>query len=422
MSNRVDQILLSYFENIDAPPRSPETVWAAARRAMGTLMGTYAEGVYFYRRSSFGWYRMAYGLPDTGYSVPKRPPSGDVLSDEEKEKLACKAKNACGPICVYKSGSNASERWLFPLEEWGFVFCDTPCTPDQESLQGACQVANSVAGHGNDFLLQEEADRKARQEMSAAAILSHEFRSPLTVAVSALDLLKKKMKIEGLYTQGDDIEKYLDFLQTNLRKIQRLTTNLLDCSGLENYQCKRENVDIPSLLHEMAKDVLAYAQESGVKFSCETDEDNMPYACDPFCLERIVLNLLTNAIQHTPRDGCVLMRQKRDLLNIHIDVENDGDAISENDRAHLFEKFWRGSGKRKRGGAGLGLYISQCFAQKLGGHISVENREQGGVRFMLELPIQTTSANVVESAPSAYHSHRRELLQTELSVLLDETD
>ena len=131
-----------------------------------------------------------------------------------------------------------------------------------------------------------------------------------------------------------------------------------------------------------------------------------------------MLNLLSNALKHTPRGGAVFVLLERDGLYARIVVEDDGCGIPEQALPHLFEKFWRGQGER--GGSGLGLYIAQQFARMQGGEIHAENRTERGARFIVELPVRLPGAetDVLSSVPLPYSGDSREtMLRIELADL-----
>ena len=127
-------------------------------------------------------------------------------------------------------------------------------------------------------------------------------------------------------------------------------------------------------------------------------EDALPEVrCAPEQVQRVLFNLLTNALRHTPSDGSVVVRARRRASELEVSVEDTGVGLSGEAQQRIFERFWRGDAARTRanGGAGLGLAIAQGFVEAQGGRIWAENRPEGGARFAFTLPIAERRAAVV---------------------------
>jgi len=108
-------------------------------------------------------------------------------------------------------------------------------------------------------------------------------------------------------------------------------------------------------------------------------------ACSPH-LERVLLNLLQNAVRHTPEDGTVRIEAHRAGERIELAVEDDGDGIATEELPRVFEPFWRGDRARSTPGSGLGLALAKRIVEALGGEISAESEPLRGARFLVTLP------------------------------------
>jgi signal transduction histidine kinase len=106
----------------------------------------------------------------------------------------------------------------------------------------------------------------------------------------------------------------------------------------------------------------------------------------PEKVERVLMNLLTNALRHTPSDGAVAVRAKPLAGEVRVAVEDSGDGLDAEARARMFEHFWRGDRSRSSRGAGLGLAIARGLVEAQGGRIWAEDREGGGARVCFTLP------------------------------------
>ena len=194
----------------------------------------------------------------------------------------------------------------------------------------------------------------------------------------------------------DSAEKYLDYTELNLYKALRIAINLIEAQYDQpgGGMIKPEYIDLIDLakmLGDFAANAQPYAEVTGARLVFENRVDEpCGLVCDVFYLERILMNLMSNALKHAPQNSTVrmLLEQSGSWLLIH--VEDEGDGIPEETRGRLFEKFWRGTNEHT--GTGLGLYLSQRFAEGMGGMLRAENRPQGGARFTLCLPLSAADA------------------------------
>ena len=127
------------------------------------------------------------------------------------------------------------------------------------------------------------------------------------------------------------------------------------------------------------------AEARGVALSAEVDEQvEAELAPDKF--ERVLFNLVTNALRHTPSDGSVAIRVERRASDLLLRVEDSGEGLSAEAPARMFERFWRADRARSGSGAGLGLAIARGLVEAHGGRIWAENRPQGGACISFTLP------------------------------------
>lgn len=349
----VSAVLLQYFEQTAPPQTCAEAVLQAAAEALRALLG--AEEVRFVVR---------YGTLLKELTFPGQI-TRDRTENEDDIILACLAHCAGKPVCVCAQNGGKAGNWLFPLPAeggavHGAALCSVLGIPEDAALAGAERLTRSLALRLPELFREKETagiSGASVSEWEQAALLSHEFKTPLTVVLSSLQLLRRRLCRPGKDI-ADGVEKYLDYAEQNLYKTLRLAANILDAqyADVKNVQTE-EYTDLAAALAETVEGARPYAQACGVTLRFENrSKGPCGLLCDTQRLDRIVLNLLSNALKHTPRGGAVFVLLERDGLYARIVVEDDGCGIPEQALPHLFEKFWRGQGER--GGSGLGLYLS----------------------------------------------------------------
>jgi signal transduction histidine kinase len=146
-----------------------------------------------------------------------------------------------------------------------------------------------------------------------------------------------------------------------------------------------EKASIARLVDSCVRGIEAEAERRNIRL--EAHLDGAPSArCAPDKVERVLFNLLTNAIRHTPADGsiAVLVEHARD--HVRVSVEDSGEGIAPEALRRVFDRFWRSDPARSADGSGLGLAIARGLIEAQGGRIWAENRPGGGARFSFTLP------------------------------------
>ncbi len=129
-----------------------------------------------------------------------------------------------------------------------------------------------------------------------------------------------------------------------------------------------------------------------MRLSAELDGALPEVHCAPDKIERVLLNLLTNALRHTPSDGAVAVVARPQGPGVVVEVEDSGAGLSEEASSRMFERFWRDESSRTSKGAGLGLAIARGLVEAQGGRIWAENRAEGGTRVSFTLPAALTDS------------------------------
>jgi signal transduction histidine kinase len=220
----------------------------------------------------------------------------------------------------------------------------------------------------------------ARRQLVAHA--SHDLRTPLASLQAMLEAIE-----DGLRPPG----AYLPAMHDQVRHLGRLVDDLFELARIDAGALTLEmrEVALGSLVEDCVRGVEASALARGVSLRSQVDEGIPPVRCAPDQVERVLLNLLTNALRHTPSDGAVAVLVAPDHEAVRISVEDTGEGIAAESLDQAFERFWRADSARRRdgAGAGLGLAIARGLVEAHGGRIWAEERPGGGARVSLTLPV-----------------------------------
>jgi signal transduction histidine kinase len=229
-----------------------------------------------------------------------------------------------------------------------------------------------------------EALFQARRQLVAWA--SHDLRTPVASIQAMLEATE-----DGLAS----IEEYLPALREQTRILATLIDDLFELARIDAGALTLElrEAQLPALVSHCVRGLQAEARARHIHLECRL-EDPLPEArCAPDHVQRVLLNLVTNALRHTPSDGSVLVSARSRTEELEVSVEDTGAGLSTEAEQRMFERFWRADSSRTRasGGAGLGLAIAQGFVEAQGGRIWAENRPGGGARFAFTLPVAERS-------------------------------
>jgi signal transduction histidine kinase len=216
----------------------------------------------------------------------------------------------------------------------------------------------------------------ARRELVAAA--SHDLRTPIASITAMLEAIE-----DGLA----DPSEYLAPLQDQARRLANLVEDLFELARIDAGSLAYELtvVELGPIVESCLRGFEAEARAQGVRLEQHIDEPTSA-RCAPDQIERVLLNLLTNALRHTPTDGTVGVVVARADDAVQVSVEDTGEGITPDTARRMFDRFWRSDPARDGGGAGLGLAIARGLVEAQGGRMWAEPRESGGARVSFTLP------------------------------------
>lgn len=255
-----------------------------------------------------------------------------------------------------------------------------------------------ILTHGRDELsilaaeIEAMTTRLAREELSRAklesarrellAAISHDVRTPIT----SLRLLSEALDDD--LVDGPTRREYVTRIGVHVRALGALIDDLFELSRLESGDIgwTMERVPLEDLVLETVDAMRAQAEAGSVSMHAELTSDLEAAHANPEQIQRVLFNLIQNAIRHTPADGSITVRAVAARDAVEVEVLDTGEGIPPAERERIFEAFVQGSGRSARtdGSAGLGLAISRAIVEAHGGRIWIGDVRVGtSVRFSL---------------------------------------
>ena len=226
---------------------------------------------------------------------------------------------------------------------------------------------------------------RLREEMSDMII--HDLRNPLGVIKTGLDLLARVQVVES---DSEYSAHVIQTIEKSTKRMQRLVDTLLDIARLEKgaMALGMGPMDLGALVEDTVVDLSPLAQRGDVTLDSGLAEDLPLALADQDVVERVLVNLIDNALKFTPSDGQVWVEARAEGENVRVDVVDTGAGVPPEERTRVFEKFTRGRARRgSQRGAGLGLTFCQMAVEAHGGRIWIEDGPGGkGSRFIFTLP------------------------------------
>jgi len=220
--------------------------------------------------------------------------------------------------------------------------------------------------------------------------ICHEFKMPITVILSAIQVCKVNCKEE----LSDNFLKYIKKIKQGSLQQLRLVNHLLDVLKSEsgNIKIYKENIDVVKITRDIIDTVSVFAATKGVNLKFSSSIKELVIGMDDKKYEIILLNLLSNAIKFTPRTKDIQVRIGRVGSNVKIEVEDKGVGISRDKLGVIFELFGQvgNSLTREDEGTGIGLYLVNQLVNTLGGSIEVTSEVGKGSQFTIFLPVEKT--------------------------------
>ena len=240
---------------------------------------------------------------------------------------------------------------------------------------GPAEVAELAASF-NEMASGLEQLFDARRELVAWA--SHDLRTPLANMQAMLEALE-----DGLV----EPDSTLPVLREQVEHLSTLVDDLFELARIDAGALTLElrDAELEPVVEACLRGVEADARRRGVDLDASVPKD-VRARFAPEKVERVLFNLITNALRHTPSDGSVAVRVEQLGREVQVSVEDTGEGLDEEARQRMFDRFWRGDPARSVRGAGLGLAIARGIVEAHGGRIWAESPPDGGARVSFTLP------------------------------------
>lgn len=229
----------------------------------------------------------------------------------------------------------------------------------------------------------EQQKRLQQQQADFLHMVSHDLRAPVTIIQGHADVLAETLEqrqIDGSLREG------VESIRRGIRRINVMIQDLVDSARLEGGQLtlNLQSVDLTAYLPSLLTRSAAIIEINRIRLDLPAGLP--PVLADADRLERILINLLSNALKYSAPDAEVRLSARQQDGEVVISVIDQGYGIPPDDLPHVFERFYRAKGQHKAEGIGLGLYITEMLVEAHGGRIRAESEIGKGSTFSFTLP------------------------------------
>ncbi|OON99640.1 MAG: hypothetical protein ATN35_11610 [Epulopiscium sp. Nele67-Bin004] len=221
------------------------------------------------------------------------------------------------------------------------------------------------------------------------SLMTHEFRTPINIINSSMQLLELELKEDSV--DKESCGKKIDMIYRNINRQNKLINNILDITKFDAgiFVAKMSGQNIVEVVEEVALSVVPFADTKGIEILFDTEDEEIWTVIDVEQVERMVLNIMSNAIKFSRAGDEINVYLTVINEEINITIRDNGIGMAEEDLSRIFEKFFQTGDLWRRGheGSGLGLFIVSKIVELHKGKIEVESKLGDGTIFNIILPI-----------------------------------
>ncbi|MCC3865054.1 PAS domain-containing sensor histidine kinase [Terrisporobacter petrolearius] len=255
-------------------------------------------------------------------------------------------------------------------------------------LGGNGQIVEKI-GIISDITARKKLEDKLESlRMDFFANVSHEIRTPVTLILSCIQLLSRRINM----LESEDQQyfcRYTNIMKQNSYRLLKLVNNLIDTTKIDsgNFTYNPQNHDIISFVENICMSVSQFVNMNNMNIVFDTDTEEKIISFDLDNMERIILNLLSNAIKYNKANGNIEVNISC-KENIKISIKDNGIGIPKSKQNRVFERFGQVKNKMKteHEGSGIGLFLVKSLVELNGGNISLNSELSKGSEFVISLP------------------------------------
>ncbi len=246
--------------------------------------------------------------------------------------------------------------------------------------------------------------------------ISHDLRSPLNIILSILQCYKDEYKD---IKKGNQYQEHMEIIKRNAYKILKLINNIIDATKLaeKHYNIKRENLDIINLIEWNISSIDKYAKQKNISLVFDTNVEECIMAIDPEAIDRIIMNLISNAIKFSPNGSSIYINTWKSINQITISIKDEGIGIPKDEQNIIFNRFVKSSKNKSNdnSGSGIGLDLVRYLTKAHNGSIEIKSQENNGSEFIIKLPIKVLEDNGIDKNKCLRTNNKVEVLEIEFS-------
>lgn len=236
----------------------------------------------------------------------------------------------------------------------------------------------------------ESMEKALKMQEEFFANISHELKTPLNVIYSTVQLFNMYCSSGSLDDKKDSIMRYMNSITQNCYRLSKLINNIVDLSKIDAgfYELNMSKNNIVEVVEEIVMSVKDYSDSRGLNIIFDTDVEDKIIACDPEKIERVVLNIISNAIKFSDAGSEILVSTHDKDEFIEISVRDSGIGIDKNHIGKIFDRFRQAdkSLSRNAEGTGIGLSLVKSIVELHNGKVLVESELGKGSKFSVLLP------------------------------------
>jgi len=252
-----------------------------------------------------------------------------------------------------------------------------------DELRQLADAFNSMAEELEGAFARQQDLERARRQLIAA--VSHDLRNPLASMRAMVESIN-----DGVVADQQTIQRYLERLQREVEYLSRLIDDLFEVSQIDAglIEIQLGWASLQDLISDTLEGVSAQAAQRRLAVEGKIEEGLAPVLMDTRRVQRVLSNLVQNALRHTPSDGTIRIEARDAGPEVRVSVSDTGEGIPPDEIPHIFDQFYRGDRARSRddGGSGLGLSIAERIVAAHGGRIWAESEPGKGATFTFTLP------------------------------------